>query len=62
MSSFPKKKVAPLRRKKVYPSEKVTPREEVEKGTNILNNMEEPVHMIRRNYLDNFQEQSILSP
>ena len=39
------------------PSEKFTPIEEVEKGTNILNNMEEPVHTIFRKDLDNFQGQ-----
>ena len=39
MSSFSKKKVAPLPKEKVDPSQKVTPSEEVEKGTNILNYM-----------------------
>ena len=40
------------------PSEKVTQGEEVEKVTNILNNIEDPVHTIRRKYLDRFQGQS----
>ena len=51
MSSFPNKKVVP--------SEKVTPSEEVEKDTNSLNDMEDPVHMIRAKDLDKFQGQSI---
>ena len=53
-----RRKVAPLPKKKVVPSEKVTPSEEVEKGTNILNDMEEPVHTIRKKDLDNFQGRS----
>ena len=36
-------------------NEKVTPSEEFEKGTNILNDMEEPVVTIRRKDLDNFE-------
>ena len=40
------------------PSDKVIPSEEVEKGTNILNYMEESVHIICRKHLDNFQGQS----
>ena len=55
MPSLPKKKLAPLPKKKVKPSEKVTPSDDVEKGTNLLNGMEEPVVPIRRNILDNFQ-------
>ena len=46
-----------LLKKKLVISEKVTPSEAVEKRTNILNDTEEPVLMIRRNYLDNFQGQ-----
>ena len=44
------------------PSEKVTPSEEVEKRTNLLNDIEEPVHMIRRKDLGNFQGQYTASP
>ena len=43
---------------KVAPYEKVTPSEEVEKGNNVLNDMEEPVVTIRRKDLDNFQGKS----
>ena len=43
------------------PSEKVTSSEEVEKGTNILNDMGYPVVTIRIKGLDNFQGQSIRS-
>ena len=57
MSLLPKK-VAPFLKKKIVPSEKVTPSEEDEKGTNILNSMGEPVQTIRRNYLDKFQGKS----
>ena len=46
---------------KSVPSEKVTPSEEVEKGTNFLNYMEEPMHTIRRKDLDKFQWQSTAS-
>ena len=38
-----KEKVAPLPNKKVEPSKKFTPSNDVEKGTNLLNGMEEPV-------------------
>ena len=55
MSSFPKKKVAPLLKKKLLLSE------EVEKGTNILNDMEEPVHMIHRKDLGRFKGKSTVS-
>ena len=55
MSSLTMKKVAPFPEKKVEPSENVTPSEDVEKGTNILNDMEEPVHTILRKDLDKFQ-------
>ena len=58
MLLLPKKKVKPLLKKKLVPSEKVTPIKEVEKGTNILNYMEAPVHTIHRNSFDNFQGQS----
>ena len=40
---------------KLILSEKVPPSEGVEKGTNILNDVEYPVLMIREKYLDNFQ-------
>ena len=39
-------------------SEKVTPSEEVEKGTDLLNDMEEPVVRIHIKDLDNFQGKS----
>ena len=61
MSLFLKKKVSPLPKKKVVPSERVTPNEEVEKVTNLLNYTEDPVHTIRRKDLDNFQWQSTAS-
>ena len=47
-----------LLKKKLVPGENLTPSEEVERGTNILNAMEQPVYMIRRKDLDNFQGQS----
>ena len=53
-----KEKVSPLTKKKVDPNKKVTPSEEVERGTNIFNDMEEPVVRIRRNDYDKFQGQS----
>ena len=59
MSSSPKKKLAPFPKKKVDPSDKVTLSEEVEKGTNILNDPEDPVHTIHDKDLDNFQGQYI---
>ena len=43
------------------PSEKVTPNEDFFKVTNILNYIEDPVHMIRGKDLDTFQGQSIRS-
>ena len=55
MSLLLKTKVAPFPKKQLILSEKVTPSEEVEKGTNILNNVEEPVLMTHEKYLDNFQ-------
>ena len=61
MSSFPRKKVAPLPKKRVGPSDKVTPSEKVEKVTNLLNYIENPVYMIRRKDLDNFQGQYTVS-
>ena len=61
MSLLPKNKVAPFLKKKLFPSEKFTPSEEVEKGTNLLNNTEEPVHTICRKDLDNFQGKSTAS-
>ena len=44
--------------KKIVTSENITPSEEVEKDTNLLNDTEQPVHMICRKDLDNFQGQS----
>ena len=46
---------------KTVPSDKFTPSEEVEKGTIILNDMEEPVHMISGKDFDNFQGHSTTS-
>ena len=54
-------KVSPLPKKKVVPSEKVTASEEAEKGTNILNYMEDTVHTICINDLNNFQGKSTVS-
>ena len=45
----------PISKEKVAPSEKVTPSEEFEKGTKLLDDIEDPVVTIRRNNLDNFQ-------
>ena len=59
MSSFPKKKVTPFTKKKVDPSEKGTPSEDIDKGTKNLDHMEEQVVTIRRKDLDNFEGQSI---
>ena len=53
---FAEEKLTSLPKKTVVPSEKVTPSDDVEKITNILNDMEYPVHMIRRKDLDNFQK------
>ena len=58
MSSLLKKKVTPFPKKKVVTSEKVTTSEEVDKGTNILDDMEEAVVTIRGKDLDHFQGQS----
>ena len=54
MSSFPKEKVTLLPNKKVVTSEKVTPIEEVNKVTNILNDIDDPVVHICRKDLDTF--------
>ena len=51
MSFFLKKELAPFLKKKLSSSEKVTPSEEVEKGTNFLNDMEEPAVMIHINWI-----------
>ena len=49
----------PLTTKKIIvKSEKVTPSEEVKKGTNILNNTEEQLITIRGEHLDNFEGKS----
>ena len=45
----------PIAEEKVALSQKVTPSEEVEKGTIFLDDMEKPLDKIRRNDLDNFQ-------
>ena len=52
-----KEKVAPFLKKKVVTSEKVTPNYDVEKVTNILNDMEEPLVTILSKDLDNFEGQ-----
>ena len=57
MSSLTKKKVTPFPKKKVVTSEKFTTSEEVDKGTNILDDMKEAVATIRRKHLDNFHGQ-----
>ena len=51
-------KSSTIAKEKLVPSEKVTPSQGDEKGKIFLNDMEEPVQTIRRNYLDNFQGQS----
>ena len=50
--------IGPFPKKKVAPREKFRPSEEVEKGTKILDDIEEPAVTIRKNNLDNFQGQS----
>ena len=46
----------PIAKENLAPSEKITPNEEVEKGTNLLDCMEDPVNMIhRKGGLDHFQ-------
>ena len=59
MSLFLKEKVTLFPKKKVVKSEKVTPSEEVDKGTKHLDYMIEAVVKIHREYLDNFEGQSI---
>ena len=54
-------KSATIYEETLVPSDNVTPSEEVQKVTNILNDIEEPVHTIRRKYLDNFQGKSTAS-
>ena len=49
-----KEQISTISREKVEPNDKVTPSEEVQKGTNISNDMKEPVHKIRRKDLDQF--------
>ena len=51
----------PISEEKVPPSKKVKPSEEVKKGTDLLDDMGEPVVMICRKYLDKFQGQSTAS-
>ena len=53
MLSLPNKKVTPLLNKKLVTSEKVTPSEEVDKGTKNLVDTGKPVVMICRKDLDN---------
>ena len=53
------KKVTSFLKRKLLTSEKITPSEEVDKGTKNMDYMEEPVVTIRRKDLDNFGEQSI---
>ena len=47
-----------ISKEKVDPSEKVTPSDDVKRGTNILNYTEYPVVTIRRKDLNKFQGQS----
>ena len=58
MSSLAKKKEYHSQKNKVELNENVTTSEEVKKGTNILNDMEDTAHTIRRKDLDNFQGKS----
>ena len=51
----------PFPKKKVTTSEKVTPSEEVDKGTKKLDDMEEAVVTIRRKDLDSFDGHSKVS-
>ena len=57
MLSFMRKKVTPFPKKKVVTSEKVTTSEEVDKGINIFDNMNDALVMVRRKYLDDFEGQ-----
>ena len=53
--------IVPLSKKKVATSEKVTPSEEVEKGTKTLDDIKDSVVKIFRKDLFNFQGQSTIS-
>ena len=53
MQFFLNKKVSPLRKKKVVTSEKVTPSEDVDKGTKNLDDIKEAVVTISGTDLDN---------
>ena len=59
MSSLQKKKVTPFSKKKVVTIEKVTPSEEVDKGTKKLDDMKEAVVKIHTKDLYKFEEKSI---
>ena len=54
-----KKRVTKLTKKEVLTSKKVTPSEEVEKGTKHLDDMKEEMITIRRKDFNNFEGQSI---
>ena len=57
MSSFTKKKITPLPRKKLLTTEKGTSSEEVDKVTKNLDDMKDAVVTIRGKYLDNLEGQ-----
>ena len=61
MSSLLREKVTPFSKEIVVTSEKDTSSEEVDKGNKILDDMKEAVVTIRKNNLDNFEGQSIIS-
>ena len=61
MSSLLREKVTPFSKEIVVTSEKDTSSEEVDKGNKILDDMKEAVVTIRKNNLDNFEGQSIVS-
>ena len=53
--------IGPYPKKKLAPSENVTPGEEIEKRPKILDDIGEPVFTIRSNNLNNFQGNSTRS-
>ena len=61
MSLFQKKIVTPFPKNLFLISEKVSTSEEVDQGNKNLDVMKESVVTIRRNVLDNFEGQSIVS-
>ena len=61
MSSLLREKVTPFSKKIVVTSEKDTSSEEVDKGNKFFDDMKEAVVTIRKNNLDNFEGQYIIS-